>query len=157
MLRQAKTISFHEDLYFAIRKPVIPTRVWIRARMRESGRFSGLGLASFRSYIVSSMKNVIRNSTTAPYIEPMPYVHRQLALATRNPNANGETKGEMMKPIVQMLSFLACRWNGYKSVTTYNPVIWGHVPKIAVKHLIAVKVLRLGANVHPTRKPRART
>ena len=69
---------------------------------------------------VSSPKKMIRHSTTAPYMDPMPYVHRQLQMdelgrqstaqsahfvrATMNPNANGEMNGDRINPMVQMLS-----------------------------------------------------
>jgi hypothetical protein len=66
---------------------------------------------------------VIRERTNKLYMEPIPYAHLQLtyrfssgerrmysgkgktdlARATRKPNAKGERKGDMMKPIVQML------------------------------------------------------
>ena len=81
------------------------------------------------------MKNTINKTTIAPYIEPIPYAQRQVVRATRKPNANGDRKGEMMKPMVQKLScgwgrrgkcrleenirtIRAWRWNGYRSVTT---------------------------------------
>jgi hypothetical protein len=72
---------------------------------------------------VSRPKKAIRNRTNRLYMEPIPYAHLQLtyrlssgehihlgkgkadlARATRKPKAKGERKGEMMKPIVQMLS-----------------------------------------------------
>lgn len=71
---------------------------------------------------VSSPKNAMKKTTTALYIEPMPYAHLQLsdavhelihdetmvvtylARAHKNPNKKGETKGETRKPMVQMLS-----------------------------------------------------
>ena len=72
---------------------------------------------------VSRPKKAIRRRTNAPYMEPIPYAHLQLtcvtitknaskngetdlALATRNPNANGEREGEMRKPVVQILSYI---------------------------------------------------
>lgn len=73
---------------------------------------------------VSFEKRTIKPRTTALYIAPMPYAQRQLfhifqrlvitkkqsmitclALATRKPKAKGDKKGEIMKPIVQMLSY----------------------------------------------------
>ena len=38
-------------------------------------------------------------------MDPMPYAHLQDVRATKKPNANGERNGEMMKPIVQILSY----------------------------------------------------
>lgn len=40
-----------------------------------------------------------------PYIDPIPYAHLQVVRATRKPKANGDRNGEMMNPIVQMLSY----------------------------------------------------
>jgi len=51
------------------------------------------------------MKKVIRNTTIAEYIAPMPYAHRHDARAARKPKAKGEINGDMMKPMVQMLSY----------------------------------------------------
>jgi hypothetical protein len=70
---------------------------------------------------VSRPKKTIRERTDKPYMQAIPYAHLQLTYrplseqririgktnlvrATRNPNAKGERKGEMMKPIVQTLS-----------------------------------------------------
>jgi hypothetical protein len=65
---------------------------------------------------------MIRKRTNAPYMEPIPNDHLQLtytevsgrapskhektdlALATKNPNANGERQGEMRKPMAQIFS-----------------------------------------------------
>lgn len=65
-----------------------------------------------------------------PYIDPIPYAHLQVVRATRKPKANGDRNGEMMNPIVQMLSYnrrvilcvavkkkqeqtlRACKWKG---------------------------------------------
>ena len=57
-----------------------------------------------RATHVSSMKNTMSSTTRAPYMEPMPYAQRHDVRATRKPNANGDRKGEMMKPMVQTLS-----------------------------------------------------
>jgi hypothetical protein len=64
----------------------------------------------------------MRKRTNKPYMEPIPYAHLQLTYkilsgeniqergktdlvrATRKPNAKGERKGEIMKPIVQIFS-----------------------------------------------------
>ena len=41
----------------------------------------------------------------AEYIVPMPYAHRHDVRATKKPNAKGETNGEMVAPMAQMLSY----------------------------------------------------
>jgi hypothetical protein len=51
------------------------------------------------------MKNMIRITTIAEYMDPMPYAHRHDVRATKNPKTNGERNGEMMKPMVQILSY----------------------------------------------------
>jgi hypothetical protein len=51
------------------------------------------------------MKNTIRSTTMAEYMDPMPYAHLHDVRATKKPNAKGEINGEIMKPIVQMLSY----------------------------------------------------
>ena len=51
------------------------------------------------------MKNMIRTTTIAEYMDPMPYAHRHDVRATKKPNAKGETNGETRKPMVQMLSY----------------------------------------------------
>lgn len=76
----------------------------------------------FETY-VSSPKNAMKKTTTALYIEPTPYAHLQLSdimhepmynsasgaaylvRAHRKPNRKGETKGEIRKPIVHILSY----------------------------------------------------
>ena len=51
------------------------------------------------------MKNTIRVTTITEYMDPMPYAHRHDVRATKKPNANGERNGDMMKPMVQILSY----------------------------------------------------
>jgi len=53
---------------------------------------------------VSSPNNAIVRTTRSPYRQPTPYAHRQVVRATRNPKTNGETRGDMMKPMVQKFS-----------------------------------------------------
>jgi len=53
---------------------------------------------------VSSPNSAIVRTTSNPYRHPIPYAQRQVVRATRNPKTNGETKGDMMKPMVQKFS-----------------------------------------------------
>jgi hypothetical protein len=50
------------------------------------------------------MKKMIKTTTMAPYMDPIPYAHRHDVRATRKPKAKGERNGDMMKPMVQKLS-----------------------------------------------------
>jgi hypothetical protein len=61
------------------------------------------------------MKKMIRVRTIAEYIAPMPYAQRQVVWATKKPNANGDKNGDMIKPIVQTLSF-----RGRKKINHYK-------------------------------------
>ena len=58
------------------------------------------------------MKNTIKIITIAEYMDPMPYAHRHDVRATRKPNKKGEMNGEIMKPMVQRLSY---SWDKVKS------------------------------------------
>lgn len=53
------------------------------------------------------MKQMMRRQTIALYIVPIPYAQRHDARATRKPNAKGEMKGDMMKPMVHTFSCVA--------------------------------------------------
>lgn len=83
------------------------------------------------------MKRTIKMTTMAPYMEPIPYAHRQDVLATRKPKRNGEMNGDTMKPYTGMLEATS----GPTHRQTH------HGPEVKLKWIVRIRSNnRMGSN-----------